>query len=71
MTTWVGVENVFAHLWATGRLRFVSDAEVLATPGGAVSFAAALFLVPAWRDVHVSLLSAWVGQSYEKCMHGR
>lgn len=49
---WVGFENVFAFLWATGRLPYVTDAESFATPLGIASFVAALCLTPVWRDFH-------------------
>ena len=55
VVVWVCVENVFAYLWATGRLSYIEDSHAFRTPAGAASFIAALLLVPAWRDVHVRL----------------
>ena len=52
VAVWAVLENVFAYLWASGRISYVPDSTVLSTSGGAFSFLAALFLVPAWRDVH-------------------
>jgi hypothetical protein len=35
---WIGFENVFAYLWATKRLSYLPDQEVLdfSNPGGAI-----------------------------------
>jgi len=52
---WTGFENVFAFLWATGRLSYVPDADSFgkaATPEGMLRFALGLALVPVWRSVH-------------------
>ena len=48
---WTGFENVFAYLWATGRLAYV-DETAWSSRRGALHFCAALLLVPLWRDVH-------------------
>lgn len=63
VSVWVCVENVFAFLWSTGRLRFVSDAAAFGSISGGVAFVAALFLVPAWRDVHVRGVSHLASES--------
>jgi sterol desaturase/sphingolipid hydroxylase (fatty acid hydroxylase superfamily) len=52
VAVWVGVENVFAYLWATGRLAYMPDAEACGTLAGAARAAAALALIPMWRDFH-------------------
>eukprot|EP00325_Prymnesiales_sp_UTEX-LB-985_P002946 CAMPEP_0174713438 /NCGR_PEP_ID=MMETSP1094-20130205/14103_1 /TAXON_ID=156173 /ORGANISM="Chrysochromulina brevifilum, Strain UTEX LB 985" /LENGTH=436 /DNA_ID=CAMNT_0015912617 /DNA_START=149 /DNA_END=1459 /DNA_ORIENTATION=+ len=49
---WVAFENVFAYLWATGRLAYMSDAEAFASKWGIARFVAALALTPVWRDFH-------------------
>jgi hypothetical protein len=49
---WTGFENVFAFLWASGRLPYMSDAEAFSTPLGMAKFAAALVGVPLFREVH-------------------
>ena len=49
---WVAFENVFAFLWATGRLAYMSDAEAFASPAGIARFVAGLMLTPIWRDFH-------------------
>jgi len=49
---WVAFENVFAFLWATGRLPFEPDSSAFSTATGTLRFAASLALTPAWRDVH-------------------
>jgi sterol desaturase/sphingolipid hydroxylase (fatty acid hydroxylase superfamily) len=48
---WTGFDNVFAYLWASGRLGFMPDRDILSF-WGFLRFAAGLVLVPAWRDVH-------------------
>ena len=49
---WTVFENVFAYLWATGRLPYISDTASLSTPWGATAFLLALMGVPVWRSVH-------------------
>ena len=49
---WTAFDNVFAFLWATGRLPYVADAESFGTPAGALRLVAALMGVPVWRSVH-------------------
>jgi sterol desaturase/sphingolipid hydroxylase (fatty acid hydroxylase superfamily) len=49
---WVGFENVFAYLWATNRLPYLSDAEAFSSFSGFFNFALGLVLIPLWRDVH-------------------
>jgi hypothetical protein len=49
---WTAFDNVFAFLWATGRLPYLSDADAFGSPSGFVCFLAGLVLVPVWRDVH-------------------
>ena len=49
---WVAFENVFAFLWATGRLPYLTDAAALAKPAGMLNFVAGLVLIPVWRDAH-------------------
>jgi sterol desaturase/sphingolipid hydroxylase (fatty acid hydroxylase superfamily) len=52
---WVVFENVFCHLWATGRLAYMPDTEVFgpqATWWGVARFLAGLALIPLWRDSH-------------------
>lgn len=46
---WTVFENVFAYMWATGRLPYVSDEM---TVRGVTYFLIALMGVPAWRSVH-------------------
>jgi hypothetical protein len=57
---WVCAENVFAYLWATGRLPYEADAQALGTIPGLLRFITALMLVPVWRNVHVRA-SRWRG----------
>ena len=49
---WVAFENVFAFLWATGRLPYLTDAAAGASWQGTAHFLAGLALVPVWRDAH-------------------
>jgi sterol desaturase/sphingolipid hydroxylase (fatty acid hydroxylase superfamily) len=49
---WTVLENVVAHLWATGRLPYVSDASTLSTPWGLLGFVACLMGIPLWRSIH-------------------
>ena len=52
---WTGFENVFAYLWATGRLGYVKNEDsfgAAATPEGVARFVLSLMLVPVWRSVH-------------------
>lgn len=49
---WVLFENVFAFLWATGRLAFMSDTEAKSSVWGMLRFLAALMFIPIWRDFH-------------------
>ena len=62
ITIWVGFENVFAFLWATGRLPYVTDAASFASPSGIACFIAALCLTPVWRDFHVRRGMGGAGQ---------
>lgn len=49
---WTGFENVFAYLWATGRLPYISDADSVSTITGIAAFIVALMGVPVWRSIH-------------------
>jgi len=49
---WVAFENVFAYLWATGRLPYMTDADAFSSYAGMARFIAGLVLVPLWRDSH-------------------
>lgn len=49
---WTAFDNVFAFLWATGRLPYISDAESFGSTAGRLRFVAALMGVPVWRSVH-------------------
>jgi sterol desaturase/sphingolipid hydroxylase (fatty acid hydroxylase superfamily) len=45
-------EAGFMRLWATGKLPFVSDADVFATPRSAAIAALWTLAIPAWRELH-------------------
>jgi sterol desaturase/sphingolipid hydroxylase (fatty acid hydroxylase superfamily) len=49
---WTLFDNVFAFLWATGRLPYISDKTSFSTTEGFIKFALATMLVPVWRDAH-------------------
>ena len=47
---WVVFENVFAFLWATGRLAYLSDSDAASSSSGLAIFIAGLIAIPLWRD---------------------
>lgn len=49
---WTAFENVFAFLWATGRLPYMSDADAAASGYGALKFAGAFIAIPLIREIH-------------------
>ena len=49
---WTVFENVFAYLWATGRLHYISDINSISTPWGIGAFLLSLVGVPVWRSIH-------------------
>jgi len=49
---WTAFENVFAYLWATGRLPYISDMNSMSTPWGIAAFLCSLMGVPLWRSIH-------------------
>jgi sterol desaturase/sphingolipid hydroxylase (fatty acid hydroxylase superfamily) len=49
---WVGFENVFAFLWATDRLPYLTNAQAFSTQWGLLNFLAGIALIPVWRDAH-------------------
>ncbi len=49
---WTGFENVFAFLWASGKLAYLTDALAFSTPLGFFIFFLGLVAIPLWRDVH-------------------
>lgn len=49
---WTVFENIFAYLWATGRLPYISNVNSISTYWGAAAFLAALMGVPVWRSIH-------------------
>ena len=49
---WTVFENVFAYLWATGRLPYISDSVSISTPWGIAAFICALMGIPLWRSIH-------------------
>lgn len=49
---WTVFENVFAYLWATGRLHYISDINSVSTPWGIGAFLLSLVGVPVWRSIH-------------------
>lgn len=49
---WTVFENVFAYLWATGRLPYISDTNSFYTPWGLGAFILSLMGVPLWRSIH-------------------
>jgi len=49
---WVAFENVFAFLWASGRLPYLADGAATATPAGLARLVLGVALVPIWREFH-------------------
>jgi sterol desaturase/sphingolipid hydroxylase (fatty acid hydroxylase superfamily) len=49
---WTGFENVFAYLWASGKLPYLADTAAFSTPYGWASFLLSILLVPAWREIN-------------------
>ena len=49
---WTVFENVFAYVWATGRLPYISDETSFSTMWGFGIFMLTLLGVPAWRSIH-------------------
>lgn len=49
---WTVFENVFAFLWSTGKLPYISDTITLSTPLGIATFIAVLAGIPLWRSIH-------------------
>lgn len=49
---WTVFENIFAYLWATGRLPYISNTNSISTFWGACAFIAALMGIPIWRSFH-------------------
>jgi hypothetical protein len=59
---WVGFENVFAYLWASGRMPYVTDEQSFSSTEGITWFIMALLLTPVWRDFHVRIV--WVEKAF-------
>jgi sterol desaturase/sphingolipid hydroxylase (fatty acid hydroxylase superfamily) len=49
---WTIFENIFAYLWATGRLPYISNETSFSTVWGFGCFMLTLIGIPAWRSVH-------------------
>jgi sterol desaturase/sphingolipid hydroxylase (fatty acid hydroxylase superfamily) len=49
---WTVFENVFAYLWASGRLPYISNSVSMSTPLGMGAFLCALMGIPLWRSIH-------------------
>lgn len=49
---WTVFENIFAYLWATGRLPYISNTNSISTFWGTSAFVAALMGIPIWRSFH-------------------
>ena len=49
---WTIFENVFAYLWATGRLHYISDMNSISTAWGIGAFILSLVGIPVWRSIH-------------------
>ena len=49
---WTLWECAFVHLWASGKLPFLSDDEAFASPSNAVRTILWTFAIPVWRGFH-------------------
>ena len=49
---WTAWECVLMRLWATGKVPYAADAEVLARPGLLAWNVFWVMMVPIWRDLH-------------------
>eukprot|EP00036_Acanthoecidae_sp_10tr_P012435 CAMPEP_0206285448 /NCGR_PEP_ID=MMETSP0106_2-20121207/103_1 /ASSEMBLY_ACC=CAM_ASM_000206 /TAXON_ID=81532 /ORGANISM="Acanthoeca-like sp., Strain 10tr" /LENGTH=438 /DNA_ID=CAMNT_0053715965 /DNA_START=24 /DNA_END=1340 /DNA_ORIENTATION=+ len=49
---WTAWEVLFVHMWATGKLGYVSDQEVISSPRAALATLAWLVAIPVWRGAH-------------------
>ena len=72
---WTGWEVLAMRAYATGRLPYLTDADVLSTASGALNFAASMFWVPLWRTWHFyfahRLLHYRPLYKYVHCLHHR
>jgi len=57
---WVVFENVFAFLWATGRLAYLSDTDAASSWSGLAIFVVGLIAIPLWRDGAFVQLRAFI-----------
>jgi sterol desaturase/sphingolipid hydroxylase (fatty acid hydroxylase superfamily) len=49
---WTVFENVFAYLWATNRLPYISDTTSISEAWGFMAFVGVLMGIPLWRSIH-------------------
>jgi sterol desaturase/sphingolipid hydroxylase (fatty acid hydroxylase superfamily) len=49
---WSVWEILFVHMWATGKLGYTTDAEVLSSPTAALTTLAWFIVIPVWRGAH-------------------
>lgn len=72
---WTGLECVFMHLWATGRLPYLADADILASPGNVMRFIFWTAATPLWRGFHFYFAHRFIHirglYKYVHCLHHR
>ncbi len=49
---WTVWEAFFIHMYATGKLPYMSNAEILASPWKLAATVIGVLAVPIWRDLH-------------------
>lgn len=68
---WVAWECLMVRLWATGKVGFLSAAEVLASPAALATNVLWVLLVPLWRDVHFFIAHQFLHlRGLQKFVHG-
>lgn len=72
---WTGMECVFMNLWATGKLPYIADADILASPGNVLRFVFWTAATPLWRGFHFYFAHRFIHvrglYKYVHCLHHR
>ncbi len=73
--TFTGWEVAFIHLYATGRLQYIPNAEVFSSVWNAATTILLIMLVPLWEEIHFyfshRFLHVRVLYKYVHCVHHR
>lgn len=49
---WSMWEVLFVHMWATGKLKYTSDQDVMTSPIAFIATVLSLVAIPVWRGLH-------------------